>query len=119
MLLGALARGEKAGRLDDHVDAEVGPRQCRRVTFCEHLERGAVHADPVAVELDPLESAVRRVVVEQVCENVRRSEVVDGNHVELPAAVDVSPKKVATDATEAVDANLECHSPPRVVPESL
>ena len=44
VLGGVGARGEEAGRLDHDVDAEVGPRQVRRVALLEGDDRLAVDA---------------------------------------------------------------------------
>ena len=109
VLRGSFARGEQAGRLDDDVDAELVPRQRLRVALAEHAERRAVDADRVALDLDAGKPAVRRVVVEQVREDVRRREVVHGDDVELAAALQVRANEVAPDPAEAVDSNLECH----------
>ena len=52
---------------------------------------------------------MRRVVAEEVREDVRRREVVDGDEVEVAASVEVRAHEVAPDPPEPVDANLECH----------
>src|SRR5437870_4104050 len=49
--------------------------------------------------------------MEQVCEDLRRGEIVYRHDVELAAAVDVRAEKVAPDPPEPIDANLECHAP--------
>ena len=59
-----VAVGEEAGRLDDDVDAEVAPRQLRRVALGEDLERVAVDRDAVVGRLDVVvEPAEHRVVL--------------------------------------------------------
>jgi hypothetical protein len=52
VLGGVLAVGEATGRLDDHVDAEVAPRQVRRVRLGEHLQLVAVDDEAVSGLLD-------------------------------------------------------------------
>jgi len=93
----------------DDVNAELVPRQCLRVALAEHAKRRAVDADRVALDLDTGKPAVRRVVVEQVREDVRRRKVVHGDDVELAAALQVRSNEVPPDPAEAVDSNLECH----------
>ena len=44
--------GEEAGRLDDDVDAEVAPRQVRRVALGEDLDLLAADGDAVVGERD-------------------------------------------------------------------
>ena len=71
VLGGAVAVGEEAGRLEHDVDAEVLPRQLRRVLQREHLELVAVDRDAVALGRDVgLEVAENRVVLEQVRERL-------------------------------------------------
>jgi hypothetical protein len=54
-------------RLEHDVDAEVLPRQLRRVLHREHLELVAVHADaPPFASTVAVEVAEDRVVLEQV-----------------------------------------------------
>ena len=114
----SLARSEEPGGLDDDVDAELVPGQRLRIALAEHAERRAVDADRVAVDLDSREAAVRRVVVEQVREDVRRREVVDRDDVELAPALEVRANEVAPDPAEAVDPDLQCHPQASLVIET-
>ena len=63
---GLVGVGEDAGRLEDDVDAEVAPRQRRRVLLLEHLDLAPVNDERVVGVLDGARiGAVRRVVLEQ------------------------------------------------------
>ena len=44
VLLGAVAVGEETGRLEHHVDAEVAPRQHRRVALGQHPDLAVADA---------------------------------------------------------------------------
>ena len=65
---GLVAGGEVPGRLDHHVDAEVAPRQLRRVRLDEDLQLLAVDVDAaVLAQLDRARVGTEdRVVLEQV-----------------------------------------------------
>ena len=110
MLASSLDVDEDSGSLDDEVDAELLPGQLEGVAGGDDLDGLAVDAD-VSV-IDNLDIGSERpqngVVLEQVRGLLDTSGVVDGNNVQegilsaLPAA-----EEVATNATEAVDGNLE------------
>ena len=105
-----VAVGEEPGRLDDHVDAEIAPRQLRRVTVLQHLQQVAVDGDAALGLLDLLgQDAEDRVVLQQVRHLVERAEVVDRHEVDVGAARPCGPEEVAADATEAVDADAYRH----------
>jgi len=70
----------------------------------------AVDVDGFAVRLDRgLESAKRGVVLEQVGEGFGVADIVDRNDLEVRLQSPGRAIDVAADASEAVDADLECH----------
>jgi len=76
----------------------IGGEQCtRRCDFCQ---------------LDTGKPAVRRVVAQEVRQDVRRREIVHGDDVEVALSRQVRADEVPSDPSEAVDAYLECHAPP-------
>jgi len=59
--------GEATGRLDDDVDAELAPREVRRVALFEDLDGLAVDGDGVSIVRDlGVEAAADGVVLEQL-----------------------------------------------------
>ena len=91
VLRGGVAVGEEAGGLEHDVDAEVLPRQLRRILQRQHLELVLVDGDPVALGGDVgLQVAQDRVVLEQVGERRRVRQVVDRDDVDV--AVDPWPR---------------------------
>ncbi len=110
MLGGVLAAGEQAGRLDHHVDAEVAPGQRRRIALGEDLQLLAVDRQRSLPRLHRAwEAPQDRVVLEQVGESAGVGDVVDGDEVEVRARGVGGAEEVASDPTEAVDADLHCH----------
>ena len=55
---------------------------------------------------------MRRVVAEEVGQDVRFREIVHRDHVEVALPRQVRPDEVPSDPAEAVDSYLECHAPP-------
>jgi hypothetical protein len=43
---------EEAGRLDDHVDTKLAPRQARRILLGQHLNHAAVDYQPIIIGVD-------------------------------------------------------------------
>jgi len=83
-----VARGEEPRRLEHDVDAEVSPRERRRVTLVEELELVAVDADRALRGLDlGIERAEHRVVLEQVGHRLGVAEVIDGDELDVGVAL--------------------------------
>src|SRR5207247_5690186 len=104
-----VAFGEQSGRLEDNVDAEVFPRQLRRVAHRQHLELVAVDRDRFSPGLDlRVQITEHRVVLQQVRKRVRIREIVDGDNVDVRIA-ECRPHDVPADAAEPVNANPHRH----------
>ena len=104
-----LGRGEGTGRLADVVDADVLPRDLRRVTDAREGDGVAVDDERVAVGADlarAVEAAVDGVVLEEVLEVLRRTRTVDVLELER-VAVHRDADDLAANAAEAVDAELD------------
>ena len=113
MLLRAFAVREEARRLDDDVDAEVLPRQAlsgRALPSTLNEVPSTLISSPSTST--PAKAAVRRVVAQEVRQDVRRREIVHGDDVEVALPRQVRADEVPPDPPEAVDAYLECHAPP-------
>ena len=109
VLGGAVAAGEDAGRLEHDVDAEVLPRQLRRILDRQHLELVAVDGDSFAAGLDVgVQVAEHRVVLEQMRERGGVGEIVDRDEIDVLGAQRRA-HDVAPDAAEPVDPDLHCH----------
>ena len=103
---------EEAGGLEHDVDAEVLPRQLRRIAQRQDLERVAVDRDRVVLGLDPgVQVAQDRVVFQQVRERCRAGQIVDGDEVDVLVAQRRA-HDVAADSTEPVDTYTYCHRCP-------
>ena len=110
VLLGALAVGEDAGRLDHHVDAEVAPGERRGIALAQHLQLLPTRAERAVGELDlARERPQVRVVAEQVGHRLRVAEVVQGDDVDVRPERLLRPEEVSADAPEPVDADANPH----------
>src|SRR5262249_5532349 len=103
--------GEKAGALQGNVDAEILSRQVSRVSVSSDFDVGISRIDCVA--FNPYlagETAVYAVVAEQMCVGFDRSEVVNGDDLDiLPAGFGDGAQDVAADAAKPVNGNTHCH----------
>ena len=110
----AAARSVKrTGRLDDDVDAELAPRERRRIAFGEDLDRVPVDLDAVADDLDiGLEPPEDRVELQQMCHQLERARVVGRHEVHVHATFLGGAEEVPPDPAEAVDtyADRPCES---------
>ena len=107
VLASARRIGEEAGRLNDDVGADLGPRQAAGVALREHgktllaLDRDlTIAGDDVLAE--PTKDAV---VLEQVRERLRVRQVVDGNDLDISSGSLHGTVEVAADAAKAIDTN--------------
>src|SRR5262249_5951762 len=108
---GLLGIGEDAGGLEHDVDAQVGPRQDRRVLLLEHLDLAPVDDQRVVRMVDRAGiGAVRRVVLEQQRIQARLDEVVHGHDLEVRRSLDDGLEGLAADAAEAVDSDANGHA---------
>src|SRR4030095_16651508 len=97
VLGGVVALGEDAGRLDDHVDAQVAPGELGRVALGAGQDPLAGDGDRLVVEGDvPLQAAEGRVVLEQVRQGLVVGQVVHGHDLDVLALG--RPEVVAADA---------------------
>ena len=111
MRLGLVGVGEVTGRFDDDVDAQVAPREQRRVALRQHLDLFAVDRDRALTEADLAgEGSEHGVVLQQVGQGLGVRQVVDGDDLDIAAmrgrdrAVEVAP-----DTAETVDADTNSH----------
>ena len=97
--------GEDAGAFQRDVDAELLPRQLRRILDGRHLDRAVADADRVAVDRDLAgEAAVHRIEAQQMRIGLDRPEIVDADDLDvLAAGFGDRAQHVAADAAESVD----------------
>ncbi len=109
--VGAFAVAEHARRLDHDLAAQLAPRQFGRVALGEDRKAVAVDDQGVAVDFDGSgETAVDRVVLEQVGERRRVGQVVDADDVEVVVfAFEDGAKDEPSDAAKAVDTEFDSH----------
>ena len=109
VLRGVFALGEPAGRFEDDVDADILPRQQRRILLREDLELIAADLDRVAGRAHRhRQVAEHRVVLQQVRQRRRVGDVVDGDDVDVVMR-ERRAQDVAADPSEPVDANPNGH----------
>ena len=102
--------GEEPGRFDDDVDAEVAPRQVRRVALGEDLDVLAADRDAVVGGADlGREPAQDAVVLQQVRHGLLVAEVVRGDEFDVGTRCGEGAEVVAADPAEAVDAHTYGH----------
>ncbi len=100
---------EYAGRLDDDVDAELAPRERRRVLERADPDLAPIHEDRLAFRHDfRLERAVHRIVLQEVGKGLRVSEVVDPDDFDV-LRLQRGTEEHASDPTESVDADSNTH----------
>ena len=109
VLLSAVSVGEEPGGLEHDVNAQVFPRQLRRVAHRQHFELVAIDRDRVPFGLDfCVQVAEHRVVLQQMRQRRRVRQVVDRDEVDVFVG-ERRPHDVPADAAEPVDANLDRH----------
>ena len=108
--------GEDAGGLDDHVDAEIAPRNRRRPLLdLERLHSPGADDQGVAIENDILGQPPQDgVELQQVGQRGVVGEVVDRDDLDVGALAFgllgcQGPIEVASDTAEAVHANPDRH----------
>ena len=106
-----LALGEDAGAFERHIDAELAPRQFRRVALGGDADLAAADIHPVVAGRDLAgKAAVHAVVAQEVRVGLDRAEIVDADHLDLGVLVLVSgAQHQAADAAETVDRNPYRH----------
>jgi hypothetical protein len=106
VLLRAVAIGEEPGRLDHELDAEVSPRKGSRILLGKHLQLTVPGLDDPVVDVDVLvELPEHGVVLQKVSHRLGVTEIVDGDDVEVPTALEVSTEKVPPNPPKPVDPN--------------
>lgn len=111
MCLRSVRVREPTGRFDDDLDSEFSPGNFAWIALREHPDRIAVDDDRVFGELHTsLVLTVHGVVFEEVCEDLRRTEIVDGSDFEVVAVtLHDRLEGLSADAAESVDAHLRGH----------
>ena len=108
--LGLLGVGEQTRRLDDDVGAQVAPRELAGIALGEHFDLAAVDGQDVAVHRHGAgEGTEDGVVLEQMSQRRRSRDVVDSDDLDVRSLLTSGAKDVASDAAEAVDADLDSH----------
>src|SRR5690606_26856880 len=103
---------EQAGAFEHDVDAQLAPRQFRRVALGANLDAIAVDHEVARLDHDfTREAAMHGVVAGQVRVGFRIAEVVDRDHADLVVALRFVQRAqhVAADAAIAVDGDLDSH----------
>ena len=111
MFLGCGALGEAAGALEHQLHPELLPGELLGFLDGRHLERLAVHEEPVALDLHGAgETAVDGVVLEQVGQRLGVGDVVDGDELEVGLVREHGgAQHIASDPAEPVNAHSHGH----------
>src|SRR6516225_4606563 len=103
---GLVLRGEDARALECNIDAEVLPRQRRRLLDGGHLDQAVADADRVTLDRHLAgKAAVHGIEAQQMRIGLDRGEIVDADDLDIgtPRFGD-GPQHVPADAAEPVDA---------------
>ena len=101
--------GEKTGGLDDNVRADGGPVNFGRIFRLENLEALPFHGDSAFRVRDAVRQVAEDgVVFQKVRERFGIGDVIDGDELNV-LVVERGAHDVASDAAEAVDADLNGH----------
>ena len=107
---GAVAAGEDARGIDDDVGADVAPGDLGRVALGEGFDLVVANVQHVAVVGNVLgPDPVRRIVLEKVCQTIKRHQVVRRHHLDV-ATVHRGLGEQHPDPAETVYAYSYCHS---------
>ena len=111
MLRRVVALGEEARAFQRHVDAELLPRQLRRIALGRHLDRAAADVDAAVLGLHlAAERPVHGVVAQEMRVGFDRAEIVDADDLDVAAVVlDDGAQDQTPDAPEAVDGDPDSH----------
>ncbi len=106
--------GEKAGGFEHNVYAQVAPGDLGRVALGKELYLFAVVENAVFIGRDlGIELAIDRVVAEQQREGAGREQVIDADDFDLIGImVNHCLERLAANASETVNANLDRHGDP-------
>ena len=87
VLLERLTGAEHARRLDHHIDGEVLPGECGRVSLHQHGDAVAARGHDTVGDLDLLpERPHDRVVLEEISQDLVVGKIVDGNNLDTAIA---------------------------------
>ncbi len=110
--LGLVAIGEEAGRLEDDLNAEIGPGKLGGVLLSVDQDLLTVNDDVLLLEADLTRiAAVVGVVLQEMGKRFRIGEIVDRHHLELTgvALLDCL-EDLAANPPKTVNTNSNCHS---------
>ncbi len=108
--------GEDAGAFDHDLDAQAAPRDVGRVGFLERLDLLPVDNQGILCHLNlAIETAIVRVVLEQVGHGWQVTNIVECNHFQLLRVVIAHGlQDLPSNATKTIDTYFRCHNePPR------
>jgi len=109
VLGGAVAVREEPGGLEHDVNAQVLPRQLRRIAQRQHLELVAVDRDRIARGRHlRVQIAEHRVVLQKMRQRCSVREVVDGDEVDVLVG-ERRAHDIPTDPAKPVNANFDRH----------
>ena len=110
--LGLGLAGVETGALQHDVDVELAPRELCRVSLGVDGDLLAVDLNEVLASHDGVVAgvvALRGVILQKVGEHLGGGEVVDSDDLGALMTEHLTESQ-ATDATKAVDSNLNCHT---------
>jgi hypothetical protein len=74
--------GKPTGRLNDHLDVQILPRQLLRILHRQHFDRFSIDQDLIVFCFDAsLEGAVHRVVLQQIGQRLGVGQIIDGDEL--------------------------------------
>src|SRR5271166_1908962 len=104
MQRGFFLRGEESGRFDHHLHAEILPWELGWVALGEDLERLAVHHNSGTFSANLLnQSAMNRVILQEVSQGRGIGDVVDGNNLKRILMLQGSAVKQSANSSKSID----------------
>src|SRR6185312_4078215 len=96
---------------ENDIDTELAPGQRGRVALRKNLHIVSVDVEcPLAVRDIAIERAVDGIVLEEVRQRLRVSEVIDSDEVDVCHSLfEGGANNLPSDSSKAVDANTNCH----------
>ncbi len=126
MLRRIVALREDTGAFQRHVDAEVAPRQLRRVELGKHLDGARADIENAALNRDIAgEGAMHRIIFQEMRIGLDRSQIVERDDGDIvPSGFMYRPKDIAADPAKPVNAHPNSHAalrsdPVRYLPNGL
>ena len=109
MFGGVFPLAEPAGRLDDHIDPEILPRNGGWIFLRADMQRLVIDRNGLVLGLHSgVQNTVHRVVFQQMRQRRAVGDIVHGQHIDRRIFHGV-PINQSSDSSKSIDAQSYCH----------